>query len=190
MMRRMGFCDKWRSWISACNLTGNVSVFVNGSPTEEFSKERGLRQGDPLASFLFLMVAEGLTGLINKSIAHGFLEAFSVSEGLSFPVLQFADDTLILCKSSRENLWCLKVVLRIFELVSGLRVIFHKSCLVGLNIEEEELRIGARFLHCNIGEVPFKFLGISVGANPRIGSTWQSVVNKMKDKLSSWRGRQ
>lgn len=73
MMRRMNFCGKWISWISCCLSFASVSVLVNGSPSEEFSMERGIRPGDPLAPFLFLIVAEGLTGLVRKALELGKL---------------------------------------------------------------------------------------------------------------------
>jgi len=63
MLWRMGFCDLWIRWIKGCLESASVSVLVNGSPTKEFFPMKGLRQGDPLAPFLFLIVAEGLAGV-------------------------------------------------------------------------------------------------------------------------------
>ena len=57
MLRRLGFCDHWIQWIRGCLESTSVSVLVNGSPTREFLPRRGLLQGDPLAPFLFLIVA-------------------------------------------------------------------------------------------------------------------------------------
>lgn len=77
-----------------------------------------------------------------------FFEKFSAGDDPSFSILQYADDTIIMCKNTRENLWCLKSVLRIFEMASGLRVNFHKSCLVGMNVDFDELNNAARVLYC------------------------------------------
>ncbi|GKV32708.1 hypothetical protein SLEP1_g41295 [Rubroshorea leprosula] len=67
MMGSFGFGDKWRGWIKECLSTARLSILVNGSPTEEFKMGKGLRQGDPLSPFLFLMIGEGLHGLVNKA---------------------------------------------------------------------------------------------------------------------------
>jgi hypothetical protein len=47
MLRMFGFCEKWIDWIQACVFSGNMSVLVNGSPTEEINIQRGLKQGTP-----------------------------------------------------------------------------------------------------------------------------------------------
>lgn len=93
MLGRMGFNDKWRAWMKPCIFSESVSILVSGSPTKEFSMARGLRKGDPMASFLFLIVAEGLAGLIKTSIEAVFFGVFPLKADLSFPILQFADDT-------------------------------------------------------------------------------------------------
>lgn len=73
-MKTMGFLDKWIRWIEECLKSASVSVLVNSSPTEEFKMMRGLRQGDPLAPFLFLIVAEGLTALMRMAIQRNLFE--------------------------------------------------------------------------------------------------------------------
>jgi len=61
-MRRLRFSEKWISWIKGCMDSSSVLIMVNGSPTEEFKPTKGLRQGDPMTPFLFLVVVEGLAG--------------------------------------------------------------------------------------------------------------------------------
>lgn len=63
----MGFGNKWCRWIKACLSSASMSVFVNGSPTEEFNLERGVRQGDPLPPFLFILAAEGLNVMVQEA---------------------------------------------------------------------------------------------------------------------------
>jgi len=68
MMRRLCFNSKWILSIKSCLKSATVSVLVNGSPTKQFRPKKGLRQGDHLAPFLFLIVDEALTGLVRAAL--------------------------------------------------------------------------------------------------------------------------
>lgn len=64
MMKFFNFDRKWRKWIMQCVSSAHASVLVNDSPTGDFKLERGLRQGDSLSPFLYLLVTEGLSILV------------------------------------------------------------------------------------------------------------------------------
>jgi hypothetical protein len=81
MLRRFGFEGIWIDWMKACVFAGNLSVLVNGSPTSEINIQRGLKQGDPLAPFLFLLVAEGFAGLMRSAVEKNLFKGFSVGPG-------------------------------------------------------------------------------------------------------------
>ncbi|GKV04587.1 hypothetical protein SLEP1_g16731 [Rubroshorea leprosula] len=122
LSKRMGFDNIWRGWISECLKTSMVSVLINGSATKEFAMSRGLRQEDPLAPFLFLIVAEAINGLTSVAIAKGFLKGIRVEDGeLRISHLQFADDTLFMGEATENNIWTVKCIMRAFEMVSGLK---------------------------------------------------------------------
>ncbi|WJX53700.1 hypothetical protein P8452_39668 [Trifolium repens] len=187
ILRRFGFCDKWRAWMRACVCSGNMSVLVNGCPTEEINIRRGLKQGDPLAPHLFLLVAEGLGALMRKAVEIDRFQPFRVgSARLPVSILQYADDTLCIGEATVENLWALKAVLRGFELASGLKVNFWKSSIIGVNVPNDFMAMAANFLHCRIGVTPFKYLGLPVGANPRLMSTWKPLIDVIRGRLGSW----
>lgn len=80
--------------MEACILTSHVSVLVNGSATKEFSAQRGLRQGDPLSPFLFVLVKETLTALVKKSVKVGDFKPFKFGEVDYMDILQFTDNML------------------------------------------------------------------------------------------------
>lgn len=150
---------------------------------------------DPLAHFLFIIAAEGLAGLVRQGIDSNFLAGFKINDSLSISLLQFADDTIFQCDGNKTSVWCLKAILMItkvvsFEMISGLKVNFAKSSVVGCGIDDNELRGISHFLACKIGNLPFKFLGIPVGANPRGVSTWQPIIDSIKIRLNSWKSRQ
>ncbi|XP_058745931.1 uncharacterized protein LOC131618790 [Vicia villosa] len=138
VLRMSGFGVKWISWIKACIYNCSMSVLVNGSPTSEFPMGKGLRQGDPLSPFLFTLVAEGLAKMMDKAIHLGLFKGFKINEETSFHLLQFADDTVVIGDGSWSNIRRIKVVLRGFELVSGLYVNLSKSNLYGVNLKEDK----------------------------------------------------
>ena len=75
-----------------------TSVLVNGCPTDEFKIGRGLRQGDPLSPFLFLLAAEGFNVLMKAMVEAEFFRVYGVGRGgeVRLTNLQFADDTIII----------------------------------------------------------------------------------------------
>lgn len=100
-MKRMNFGDFWISWIHECLFTARISIQLNGSPSEEFSIERGVRQGDPLSPFLFNIAVEGLNCLLDKAASLGLIEGIYTSRSApSLSLLQFANDTLIFLPSN------------------------------------------------------------------------------------------
>lgn len=80
-MKKMGFGNKWSRWIRSCLESTKISILVNGSPTDEFKVSRGIRQGDPLSPFLFLMVAEGLNVAIKEAVGNGIFEGVRIGRG-------------------------------------------------------------------------------------------------------------
>jgi len=119
MLDRLGFNPIWIKWIKACLESASVSVLVNGSPTKEFKPKRGLRQGDPLAPFLFLIVVEGLTGMLRNARSASLFKGDEMgSQRVQVDLLQYADDTLFFCSPTYHNVLVIKAMLRSFELVS------------------------------------------------------------------------
>jgi hypothetical protein len=109
VLQKFGFCSKWRAWMRACVCAGSMSVLVNGSPTSEINIKRGLKQGDLLAPLLFLLVAEGLSLLMNRAVALNRFHPFFVGAGgVLVSILQYADDTLCIGEACIENLWTLR----------------------------------------------------------------------------------
>ncbi|XP_059627240.1 uncharacterized protein LOC132270043 [Cornus florida] len=76
LLQRMGFGSKWRKRIETCLSSVKFSVLVNGSPAGFFGCSRGIRQGDPLSSFLFLVLMEGLGRLMRRAEDLGFIKGF------------------------------------------------------------------------------------------------------------------
>ena len=95
--------------------SASISVLVNGSPSAEFFPQRGLRQGDPLAPFLFNIVAEALNGLVREATQRDLYRGIVVGANrVEINILQYADDTIFFGEASKENVRAIKAILRIF----------------------------------------------------------------------------
>ncbi|XP_021991610.1 uncharacterized protein LOC110888390 [Helianthus annuus] len=182
--------NKWCSWVKGVIGSAHSAVLVNGSPTFEFQCQKGLRQGDPLSPFLFLIVMEALDRMLSKAVGLGLLEGVNLADGgIVVSHMLYADDALILGNWSKENLENTSRLLRIFYLCSGLKINFHKSVIYGMGVEEAEVNRVSHLLGCKVGELPFLYLGIKVGANMNRVSNWDSVVESIRSRLNSWKAR-
>ena len=103
--------------------------------------------------------------------------------------LYHSDDTIFFCEDLYSNVITIKAILRCFELASGLKVNFHKSKLTGINVGEQTLEVYANSLHCTLMKIPFKYLGLEIGGNPRRKKYWEMIIEKLNTKLSAWKGR-
>jgi len=96
VMRKMKFPTVWRKWIREYISTPTAFVLVNVNPTEEFYLETGLRQGDLVSPFLFLLVVEGLQVMMSSIVGNNLFYGYQVGTygSLAISHLQYADDTL------------------------------------------------------------------------------------------------
>jgi len=190
-MKKMNFPTLWRKWIMECISTTTTSALVNGSPTDEFKFERGLRQGVPLSPFLFLISAEDLNVMMKALVEADLFSGYKVGANnhLSITHLQFVDDTLLIGERSWANIRSLKALLLLFKVTSGLKVNFHKSMLVGVNIHDFWLAEAVSVLNCKLGRAPFLYLGLPIGSDPRKLKFWQSLIDRIKSRLSGWKSR-
>jgi len=134
LLERMGFGDRWRRWLKTCVSTVRFSVLVNGSLVGFFGSSRGLRQGNPLSPFLFLLIMEVLSRILKKTEEGGFIQGFLAgpinSTGIRVSHLLFADDTVLFCDASREQILSIGLVLTCFQAFTGLKVNVGKSEIV------------------------------------------------------------
>ncbi|XP_071741061.1 uncharacterized protein [Rutidosis leptorrhynchoides] len=190
VMSSMGFGSKWCRWILACLKSASISILINGSPTTEFSMGRGVRQGDPLSPFLFILAAEGLNILTKATVDRGIFKGVEIgNDKVVISHLQYADDTIFFGDLSMSNARNLIYILKCFELASGLKVNFHKSCLYGVGADSGEIDMLANRMGCQACKFPFIYLGLPIGAKMKKISDWNSVIEKFKKRLSEWKMR-
>ncbi|GJS89195.1 RNA-directed DNA polymerase, eukaryota [Tanacetum coccineum] len=141
MMEFMHFPIQWRKWIRASLHSARASILINGSPTVEFRLQRGLRQGDPLSHFLFIIAMEGLHVAMEDAIASNFFQGLKIgNDELSISHLLYADDVLFMREWSSTNIHNLLIILHYFYVSSGLKINLHKSNLYGIGVKRNEVQ--------------------------------------------------
>lgn len=183
MLGRMKFLERWVGWIRTCISTATANVLVNGSPSGEFELGRGLRQGDPLSPFLFLVAAEGLNLLTKRAIKEGLIKPTLVGRNkVEVSLIQYADNTVFVGEGSKENAVAIKWLLRNFKLLSGLKVNFEKNRVFGFNMGEGVLHGMAEELGYRVGRGEIPYLVMKVGGRLNGMAAWEDVVDKVKKK--------
>ncbi|KAJ9557521.1 hypothetical protein OSB04_012135 [Centaurea solstitialis] len=172
------------------NFLDNVSVLINGSPTKEFRLGKGVRQGDPLAPFLFILAAEGLSVALREAHRNNIFKGirFDNSEE-DVSLFQFADDAIFMGEWNLENARNLIRILKCFEICSGLKINLSKSRVTGVAVSNEEITRMARKLRCKEEKLPFIYLGIPVGGRMNVAANWQPLIDKFKARVSLWKAK-
>ena len=189
VMRRMGFQERWIGWIMICISTVSYSIIINVEAHDSIVPSRGLRQEDPLSSYLFLLCTEALSALIEEANNNNALTNISVCRGNpKVTHLFFADDSLLFCKA--KNLECSKMVeiLKQYEAASGQHVNTDKSSVffshnTSSTMKEEVMDILRPMQHTRHG----KNLGLSSLIGKSKTQVFAEIKEKVGKKLSCWK---
>ncbi|GJQ89092.1 RNA-directed DNA polymerase, eukaryota [Tanacetum coccineum] len=184
-----GFGSKWRLWIRGSLYSGMASVLLNGSPSLEFEFHRGLKQGDPLAPYLFILIMNLFPQSISRAVDAGIFWGINISDDLNISHLFYADDAVFIGKWNELNLSGIIQILRCFSLLSGLNINLSKSHLLGVGVPFESVNNAAAIIGCSTMRTPFKYLGVMVGDNTSKVHAWDDTISKVKSRLSNWKSK-
>ena len=131
VMRKMGFSEMWIDWIMRCITSVKYKILMNGEPRGNIVPGRGLRQGDPLSPFIFILCTEALVSLLNQAENQGKITGMRVARASpSVSHLLFADDSLFFCKAEPRECEEVMKVVRKYGKASGQCINFDKSSLL------------------------------------------------------------
>ena len=103
-MAKLGFPETWIDWVMVCVTSPLFFVIINGKPFSHITPSRGLRQGDSLLRYLFLLCAEGFTSLLAKSKMEGHIHGVSICRRApKISHLLFADESLMFCLATQRE---------------------------------------------------------------------------------------
>ena len=130
IMEKLGFAEKCRNLIMQCVTTIIYAIKFNRSARGHIKPSRGIRQGDPISPYLFLLCVEGLSALIKASVDDGQMEGVAICRGgPKLSHLFFADDSLIFCKAILAECDFLQCVLEVYKRASGQQLNRAKTSL-------------------------------------------------------------
>jgi hypothetical protein len=191
MMRKLGFHEKWANWMGLCMESVRYHVQVNGEDVGLQSPGRGLRQGDPLSPYLFIICAEGLSILLKKLESRGEIHGIKVCRGA--PILThllFADDCFLFCRAEEREAMTLLDALKKYEDASGQAINMQKSEIFFSKNTSEAMK---EKMH-NIFQVT-ESMGSSkyLGLPSIVGRKKKAIFNYIRDRIwrriQNWSGK-
>lgn len=119
-MEKLGFSPEWISWTSALYRDAESALLVNGRRLPKFKVQRSVRQGCPLAPYLFLFISDVLAYMMNDQ-RYGIL-GLRLPDDSTVRVQCFADDTALFLKGTRDNMQRTFTVIELFCAASGAKI--------------------------------------------------------------------
>lgn len=103
----------------------------------------------------------------------------------NYPIVQYADDTLVILPACARQLHCLKGLLHTFALSTGLKVNYHKSSIIPINVPEEKVPLLAGVFGCQVGSMPFTYLGLPLDTTRPTVQDFSPLVDRVERRLTS-----
>ncbi|XP_058203052.1 uncharacterized protein LOC131317521 [Rhododendron vialii] len=189
IMQIMGFPSLFIRWVHQCVTTAMYSIVINGGLVGYFPGKRGLRQGDPLSPYLFLLVMEGFSSLFQFRIGQGGFSYHPKCRELHLSHLMFADDLFIMCEADLSSFQLVRTMLNDFYSISGLQPNLHKSCAYFSGVSNENKYVLMPILAISEGRLPVKYLGVPLITARLRASDCQVLLDKIVSRIQSWNNK-
>eukprot|EP00253_Pinus_taeda_P024433 PITA_24433 len=187
VLKAFGFSSTWIKWVMALIRSPRYSVLINGAPSDPFAPSRGIRQGDPLSPFLFIILMEGLSRTIAKKKVEGKIQGLKPIRSLwATTHQQFVDDTMLHGTPTVKEAVAYREILDLFSQASGMEINFSKSTIFFFNTHPAVQSHLARLLGFRISSLPSKYLGAPLTLKPWKKEHWERILANLKKKCSHW----
>ena len=189
IMLKLGFNPKWVQLSMETITTASYSVIINGEPHGFIKPTRGLKQGDPLSPYLFLLCTEGLSAMLRKAKeSHTLRGVKSSQHGVCISHLLFVDDSLLFCRATVEECQRLLDLLGTYEAAFGQFINRQKTSLFFNTNTKPEVRraiqqmMGARaMVNCE------KYLGLPMVCGKSKVNTFKELQEKITKRVMGWK---
>jgi hypothetical protein len=189
MMSKLGFDARWIRLVMVCVRSVSYSVVINGKPVGHIKPTRGIRQGDPISPYLFLLCAESLSSLIQQAVNTGVLTGVPTSKrGPRLSHLFFADDSMVFCKANSVKWRRLFRILGTYEAGSGQKLNIQKTAIFfswNTSAEKrEEILSLSRLTEANRIDT---YLGLPCLVGKSRVQAFNNIKDRIWKKLQDWK---
>jgi hypothetical protein len=185
----LGFPNRFVHLIMQCVETASYSVAVNGSIYGFFPGKNGVRQGDPLSPYLFLVCMEYFSRMLRKaSLSPGF-RFHPKCDSLGVCHLAFADDVILLSRGDRPSVSCLFQQLVSFGEISGLNINASKSSIYFGGVSDSIRHSILAETGFAEGSFPFRYLGVPLSPHRLLASQFSPLLQKLESAIHGWLGK-
>lgn len=191
MMTHLGFSEIWVTRVMVFVSSTKFSPMLNGKPTIEFLPSRGLRQGCPLSTHLFLICSQGLSSLSHRQSELGNLRGVRCARNApAITQLFFADDNLLCGNTDLHNCLIIKDVLKEYEAASGQSINLNKSCITfSPNTSRAKKDITFSSLSMFSNESYDIYLGLPAFTGRDKQRVFKGIKEKVWNKLQGWKSK-
>ncbi|KAM0846353.1 hypothetical protein ACQ4PT_055727 [Festuca glaucescens] len=184
----LGFRTKWVDLIACLLHTTSTRVLINGDLMNDIDHRRGLRQGDPLSSLLFVIAMKTLVAIIDAAASRGILSPLG---GLHVPFRAslYADDVVVFLKPSAAELAATIKLLDIFAMANGLQDNWRKSVVSPIACTEDQIAAAIGDTECPVQQFPITYLGMPLFDARLNRVDFQPIVDKMLKSLRGWKAK-
>jgi ribonuclease HI len=191
VMKKMGFEEGWIKLVMMCISSVKYSVIVNGDPCGQITPSRGIRQGDPISPYLFLLCAEALSSLVGQANRDGLLSGVPTSKrGPHISHLFFADDSLFFCRANIAQWSNLSAILRTYEGASGQKLNISKTAIFfSRNTPTAEKETILEFAGISTTNRYDTYLGLPAIVGRSRVKAFRSIVERVAKRLQDWKLR-
>jgi hypothetical protein len=191
IMRKMGFEESFVRLIMECVTSVSYRFRVNGDLTDVVYPGRGLRQGDPISPYLFLLCAEGFSALLNKAEDEGLICGIKLAQTAPrVSHLLFADDSLLLLEANVQGVEAVKSILRIYEEGSGQMINREKSSVMfSSNAKRNIKNLLLQRLELGSEAIGEKYLGLPTYIGRSRTQCFAYIKEKIWRRIQGWKER-
>ncbi|KAJ0548751.1 putative RNA-directed DNA polymerase [Helianthus annuus] len=189
-LKGFGFHAKMIKWVMACVSSTSFSLAINGNLFGYFKGKRGLRQGDPMSPYLFTMVMEVLTLLLNRqvSLSNNF-RFHNKCEKQSIINLCFADDLFIFARGDYKSAQVIMTAINMFKSMSGLVPSMAKSTVFFGNVKDQEKARILSIMPFEEGVLPVRYLGVPLVSTRLKYKDCKRLIESMESRITDWKAK-